>query len=189
MVGRRTAGTGWPRLGLSMVAGALLLAIASLSAGATPAPEGTEDATPALPLPDPTARARRIFAEEVVQLTNAARTKEGLGPLQPNEYLMQSAQAYAQVLAPGTCFAHDCPPVPSQRERIAQAGYGGWKRIGENIAAGDRTAEAVVAGWLESPGHRGNILKPEFTEIGVGVASGDGKYGIYWVQVFATPGR
>lgn len=45
-----------------------------------------------------------------------------------------------------------------------------------------------MAGWLDSPGHRANILKAEFTEIGVGVATGDGKYGIYWVQVFATPG-
>jgi uncharacterized protein YkwD len=176
---------------VSVVTGALLLAMAALSVGAAPAADGPDDAPPsppALPLPDPTARARRTFAEEVVQFTNAARAKEGLGPLQPNESLMQSAQAYAQVLAPGSCFAHDCPPVPSQRERIAQSGYGGWKRIGENIAAGDRTAEAVVAGWLESPGHRANILKAEFTEIGVGVATGEGRYGIYWVQVFATPG-
>jgi len=46
----------------------------------------------------------------------------------------------------------------------------------------------VVAGWLNSPGHRANILKPEYKEIGVGVANGDGKYQMYWVQVFATPG-
>ena len=101
--------------------------------------------------------------------------------------IVRAAQVYAEALAPGGCFAHDCPPVPSQRDRIAQAGYGGWQRIGENIAAGDRTAESVVAGWLDSPGHRANILKPEYREIGVGVATGEGKYRIYWVQVFATP--
>lgn len=186
MVGR-VSGRGWLRLGASTLAGALLLALAALSVGAAPASEGADETLPALPLPDPTARARSILAEDVVRLTNAARAKEGLAPLQPNESLMQAAQTYAQVLASGECFAHDCPPVPSQRDRIARAGYGGWKRIGENIAAGDRTAEDTVAGWLESPGHRANILKAEIREIGVGVATGDGQYRIYWVQVFATP--
>jgi uncharacterized protein YkwD len=169
-----------------VLAGAVLLVVAALSVGAAAAPDGAENSPPSLPLPDPTARARRSFAEDVVRLTNAARAQEGLRPLQPNDRLMEAAQTYAQALAPGECFAHDCPPVPSQRDRIAQAGYGGWKRIGENIAAGDRTAEAAVAGWLESPGHRANILKSEYTEIGVGVASGEGKDRIYWVQMFAT---
>jgi uncharacterized protein YkwD len=186
---RRTTHTHWLGLGSSVLAGLVLLSmLAVLSAGAAPASQSADAAQPDLPLPDPTARARRSLVEDVVALTNAARASEGLAPLQANEALMRSAQAYAQVMAPGDCFAHDCPPVPSQRDRIAQAGYGAWKRIGENIAAGDRTAEAVVAGWLDSPGHRANILKPEYTEIGVGVANGDGKYRIYWVQVFATPG-
>jgi uncharacterized protein YkwD len=173
-----------------MLTGALLLVLAALSVGAEAAPDTTDDAAPSMvPSPDPTARARRSFQEDVVRFTNDARAQEGLAPLQANDSLMQAAQTYAQALAPGGCFAHDCPPTPSQKDRIAQAGYGGWKRIGENIAAGDRSAEAVVAGWLESPGHRANILKPEYTEIGVGVASGDGTYGIYWVQMFATPSQ
>jgi uncharacterized protein YkwD len=187
-----------------VLAGALLLAVAALSAGAEAAPDGTDAAPtasptstaspapdlavqPTMPLPDPTAQARRSLAEDVVRLTNEARAKDGLGPLQPNDRLTQAAQTYAEAMAPGDCFAHDCPPTPSQKDRIAQAGYGGWKRIGENIAAGDRTAEFIVSGWLDSPGHRANILKPEYTEIGVGVANGDGKYRVYWVQMFATP--
>jgi uncharacterized protein YkwD len=172
----------------------LLLALVTLSAGAASVDQSSDqgpsdEGQATLPLPDPTARARATLAEDVVRLTNDARAKEGLAPLQPNDALMTSAQEYAVALAPGTCFAHNCPPVPAQRDRLAQAGYGGWQRIGENIAAGDKTAESVVTGWLESPGHRANILKPEYTEIGVGVATGDGTYGIYWVQVFATPAR
>jgi len=185
-------GGAWTRLGVTLLAAALVLMLATLSAGAAPAepatdPGAADPTQQTLPLPDPTSRARSTLTEDVVRLTNAARAQEGLAPLRPNDALMKSAQDYAVALAPGDCFAHDCPPVPAQRDRIAQAGYGGWKRIGENIAAGDRTAEAVMAGWLDSPGHRANILRPEYTEIGVGVATGTGKYGTYWVQVFATP--
>jgi uncharacterized protein YkwD len=198
VAGWRTTGRRWPRLGISVLAGALLLLVAALSVGAEAAPDGTDATPPASPAPDltaqvpasapdPAAQARRALAEDVVRLTNEARAKEGLGPLQPNDRLTQAAQTYAQAMAPGDCFSHDCPPTPSQKDRIAQAGYGGWKRIGENIAAGDRTAEFIVSGWMDSPGHRANILKPEYTEIGVGVANGDGKYRVYWVQMFATP--
>jgi uncharacterized protein YkwD len=193
MMRQRTAGGRWLRLGSGVLAGLwALLTVAVISVGAEPAGQSTDDAQPATPQPatpqpDPAARARRSLVDDVVTLTNAARAQEGLAPLQPNEALMRSAQDYAVVLAPGDCFAHDCPPFPSQKDRIAQAGYGPWQRIGENIAAGDRTAEGVVNGWLQSPGHRANILKPEYTEIGVGVATGDGKYHIYWVQVFGTP--
>jgi uncharacterized protein YkwD len=188
MMGRRAAGGRWLRLGSGVLAGLwLLLTVAVISVGAEPANQSTDDAQAATPPLDPAARARRSLVDDVVALTNAARAQEGLAPLQPNEALMRSAQDYAVVMAPGDCFAHDCPPFPSQKDRIAQAGYGPWRRIGENIAAGDRTAEGVVNGWLQSPGHRANILKPEFTEIGVGVATGDGAYHIYWVQVFGTP--
>src|SRR5919109_1185606 len=70
-------------------------------------------------------------------------------------------------------------------DRDAVAGYTGWSAIGENIAAGYPTPEAVVAGWMSSPGHRANILSPNFTEIGIGLAQG-GKYGSYWTQDFGT---
>ena len=144
----------------------------------TPSSTATATAT-AAPRRDP-------MVDAVVRLTNAERAKAGLQPLEVNDNLMQAAQGYAGVLAPGPCFEHDCPPVPSLKDRVAIAGYGEWERIGENIAAGDRTAEAVVAGWMTSKGHRENILKPEYREIGVGFLYGPGKYGTYWVQVFGT---
>ena len=101
---------------------------------------------------------------------------------------MKAAQDYSAILGQDTCFEHTCPPVPELRNRVNAAGYAGWNRIGENIAAGQETPESVMAGWMTSPGHRANILNPAFKEIGVGFTRSNGQFGIYWVQVFgATP--
>jgi uncharacterized protein YkwD len=121
-------------------------------------------------------------------LTNTERAKAGLGPLTLNSQLTQAAQRYSEVLASDACFAHTCGPVPDMIQRDAQAGYAGWSAVGENIAAGYPSPEDVVAGWMASPGHRANILNPDYRELGVGLASG-GKYGAYWAQEFgARPG-
>jgi uncharacterized protein YkwD len=136
--------------------------------------------------PDPEPLARRLVAKELVLLTNAERARNGLGPLRAEERLMAAAQAYAEALAPGACFDHTCPPIPALSDRVGHAGYTGWSWVGENIAAGDRTAAGVVATWMASGGHRANILKPEYNEIGVGVATGSGTFRDYWVQVFGT---
>jgi uncharacterized protein YkwD len=126
------------------------------------------------------------FVARVVELTNAERQEAGLAPLALNPQLGSAAQGYTQVLATTGCFEHTCGPVPDLAERDAQAGYIGWTTIGENIAAGYSTPEAVVAGWMASPGHRANILSSEFTEIGIGLVSGEGKFGTYWTQEFGT---
>src|SRR5262249_50716989 len=97
-----------------------------------------------------------------------------------------AAQSYSEVLAAGSCFSHTCGDVPDFAERDGQAGYTGWIAIGENIAAGYQTPDAVVAGWMSSPGHRANILSTQFTEIGIGVASGSGSYSTYWTQEFGA---
>ena len=161
-----------------------------LSPIGTPASTPTATPTPTLaPAPPP---AQTLTAEQgaqvnrVVQLTNAERAKKGLAPLQPNPNLIKMAQDYAAVLAPGPCFDHDCPPVPSPLDRASNAGYSNFVRLGENIAAGYDAPAAVVRSWMESPEHRSNILKPEYREIGVGVSTGSGEYGIYWVQDFGT---
>ena len=126
------------------------------------------------------------FTARVLELTNAERQKAGLAPLSPNAQLTNAAQTYSQVLATSGCFQHTCGPVPNFAERDGQAGYMDWTSIGENIAAGYPTPEAVVAGWMASPGHRANILSPNFTEIGVGLVSSGGKYGTYWAQEFGS---
>ena len=121
----------------------------------------------------------------VVELTNIERQKAGLAPLTPQANLTQAASGYAGVLASGSCFAHTCGPVPDFSERATQAGYTNWTALAENIAAGQRTPEAVVQAWMESPGHRANILNPRYTEIGVGLATG-GRMAMYWAQSFGA---
>src|SRR5713101_5356030 len=103
--------------------------------------------------------------------------------------LSDAAQEYSQVLATTGCFEHTCGPVPNFADRAGQSGYTGWSALGENIAAGFPSAEAVVTSWMNSPGHRANILSPNFTEIGIGMVNGGGKFGTYWTQEFgARPG-
>jgi uncharacterized protein YkwD len=82
-------------------------------------------------------------------------------------------------------FAHENPDGKQVWDRAVAAGYA-YRKVAENIAAGQRTAEEVVRGWMESPGHRANILDRDLTQIGVGRAEG-GSYDVYWTQVFGTP--
>ena len=121
----------------------------------------------------------------VLDLTNAERQKAGLGPLALNPQLSQAALQYSQVLSKDNCFGHTCGPVPDMIQRALQAGYGNWTVVGENVAAGYGSPEAVVAGWMNSPGHRVNILSPNYREIGIGLVNG-GKYGTYWTQEFGS---
>jgi uncharacterized protein YkwD len=126
------------------------------------------------------------FAARVLELTNRERQNIGLGPLVLSPELCDAAQAYSHVLATTGCFDHTCGPVPNFAERAGQSGYTGWTALAENIAAGYPTAEAVVSGWMNSPGHRANILSPKYTEIGVGMVDGGGKFGTYWAEEFGA---
>src|SRR4051794_4838920 len=126
------------------------------------------------------------FTLRVLQLTNAERQKRGLAPLVINDSLSSAAQSYTEVLASGDCFAHTCGPEPDFSVRVQVSGYVGWSALAENIAAGYPSPEALVAGWMDSPGHRQNILTPEFTELGVGMASGAGRFGTYWTEEFGA---
>jgi uncharacterized protein YkwD len=121
-----------------------------------------------------------------VDLVNAERQKAGLAPLVVEPHLSQAAQRYVELMASSGCFAHTCGPLPELPQRVEAAGYTSWLRLGENIAGGQKTPEEVVAGWMGSPGHRENILNPDYTQIGVGQARG-GPYGVYWGQVFGRP--
>jgi uncharacterized protein YkwD len=82
-------------------------------------------------------------------------------------------------------FAHQCPSGTQAWDRAVAAGYE-YRKVAENIAAGQTSAAQVVEGWMNSPGHRANILDGELTQIGVGHATG-GEYGTYWTQVFGIP--
>ena len=126
------------------------------------------------------------FAARVLELTNIERQNAGLAPLAMNSQLTDAAQNYSEVLASTGCFEHTCGPVPNFVDRDVQAGYTGWTALGENIAAGFTTPEAVVAGWMASPGHRANILSPKFTEIGIAMVAANDQFGTYWAQEFGT---
>jgi len=75
--------------------------------------------------------------------------------------------------------------APTPATRLDYAGYDNWMTYGENIAFGYSTAAAVMQAWMNSPGHRANILNPNFKEIGVGVVANAQGY-LYWTQEFAA---
>jgi uncharacterized protein YkwD len=128
----------------------------------------------------------KTLANRVLDLTNPERTKAGLVPLSISSELNDAAQKYSRVLAADGCFAHTCGPVPDFAERAGQAGYTEYTALAENIAAGYATPDAVVAGWMASPGHRANILSPNYTEMGIGMVNSGGKFGSYWTQEFGA---
>ncbi|MEM6520615.1 MAG: CAP domain-containing protein [Cyanobacteria bacterium P01_D01_bin.71] len=128
------------------------------------------------------------FVFELINLTNAFREANGLPRLALDLDLAEAAQSHSQNMASSDFFAHDDPAGLSPRDRANNAGYEAGP-VGENIAAGQLTPQAVLEAWLNSPGHRANILNPTWNEIGVGhyySANDSGNYAFrtYWTQVF-----
>jgi uncharacterized protein YkwD len=105
-----------------------------------------------------------------------------------NRALGDAALAHSRDMARQRYFSHQGKDGREVGARAEQAGYR-WRRVGENIAAGQETAEQVVQGWLESPGHCANIMSPDFTEMGAGYAINSARdtARAYWTQVFAMP--
>ena len=120
------------------------------------------------------------LANEVVTLTNAERQKAGCPPVTNDRTLRSVATAHSEDMAERNYFSHTSPDGEGPEDRAAAAGYDGYS--GENIALGYNSAEAVVKGWMQSSGHRENILNCSSTEVGVGVA--DSSQGLYWTQMF-----
>jgi uncharacterized protein YkwD len=118
------------------------------------------------------------FEAEVVRLSNAERSDAGCGALRPDTRLAQAAGAHSADMALRDYFSHTSPEGLTFVDRTRAAGYP--SPGGENIAWGQRTPAAVVQDWMNSPGHRRNILNCDFTTIGVGFDS----RGNYWTQVF-----
>ncbi|MFC3572280.1 CAP domain-containing protein [Streptomyces yaanensis] len=121
-------------------------------------------------------------ADEVIALTNAERAAAGLPPLAGDPLLAAAAQAHSADMVARAFYAHTSPDGREPWDRAAAAGSR-HRTVGENIACGQRSPAEVVRGWMDSPGHRANILKPAFTHMGVGFAGG-GRAGTYWTQLF-----
>lgn len=132
----------------------------------------------------------QAYIDRVVQLTNIERQKVGLPPLKFNSQLARAAQEHTNNMAKGDFFSHSNPNGSSMGSRISATGYP-FAYAAENIHAGGATPEEAVNGWMNSPGHRRNILSKKAKEIGVGYyfLANDGgkvKYKHYWTQVFAA---
>ncbi len=129
------------------------------------------------------------FETQLLRLTNQERQKSGLAPLKLSAQLSRSAQSHALDMAKNNYFSHTGRNGSKIGDRAKASGYK-YSRVGENIAAGRSTAEGTMKQWMNSSGHRANILNPKFTEIGFGYANGsNSSYQHYWVQVFGTPQR
>ncbi|MEU0387865.1 CAP domain-containing protein [Streptomyces chartreusis] len=121
-------------------------------------------------------------AAAVTDLTNRERARAGLPPLAADPLLTAAAQAHSADMVARDFYSHTAPGGSQPWDRAAAAGSTRCS-IGENIACGQRSPAEVVEGWMNSPGHRANILKPGFTHLGVGFAGG-GHAGTYWTQLF-----
>ncbi|KOS61603.1 hypothetical protein FJQ98_12730 [Lysinibacillus agricola] len=134
---------------------------------------------PSQSTPSTTTSDVNAFEQEVVKLTNAERTKAGLAPFKTDDQLMAAAREKSQDMQSKNYFSHTSPTFGSPFDRMKALGIS-YKSAGENIAQGQRTPQEVVQGWMNSPGHRANILNEKFTHIGVGYV----KSGNYWTQQF-----
>lgn len=119
--------------------------------------------------------------KEVARLVNEERAKEGLAPLTLDSKLSDVARAHSKDMAKNTFFDHTNLRGESPFDRMHNAGIT-YRTAGENIAAGQVSAEEVMISWMNSPGHRANILNPDYKYIGVGYYKGNGRP--YWTQCF-----
>lgn len=153
-----------------------------------PAPPPAAPAPPPPPAPAPPAPSSgaRDVESRLLALANEARTASGLGPLRAHDGLTSVARAWSeQLAAAGSALAHN----PDYSAQVP----GGWRAVGENVAWIDdggtlspvEVAHRIHQGWMDSPGHRENILRPGYTHLGVGVGHHP-EHGWYLTQNFAT---
>ena len=127
--------------------------------------------------------------QRLVDLTNNTRQAAGLTPVTISAKLMAVAASYSQTQAAEGGISHIGPDGSTLTDRISRSGYA-WSFCAENLAAGYAGPDEVFAAWLDSSGHRANILNPNFREIGVGLTHRDAdprQFFNYWVMVLASP--
>lgn len=122
---------------------------------------------------------------KVLTLVNAERAKAGLSPLKANWQLSRTARYKSQDMIDKGYFSHTSPTYGSPFTMIQSFGLN-FSAAGENIAMGQPTPEQVMTAWMNSPGHRSNILSPAYTDLGVGLAKNSNGT-CYWTQMFIKP--
>ncbi|GGS21374.1 hypothetical protein GCM10010252_70710 [Streptomyces aureoverticillatus] len=150
-----------------------------------PKPSTAPKATRPSAAPKPPQAPSGPMAQQVLSLVNTERQKAGCGPLSSNSKLATAAQRHSADMQARDYFSHTSPDGTDPGKRITAAGYQ-WSTYGENIARGQQTASSVMNSWMNSEGHRANILNCSFKEMGVGIQQGDG--GPWWTQVFGARG-
>ena len=144
-------------------------------------PEETPDNTPEQTPEEDNDSSQGDYASQVVALVNAERAKYGLSALKVDSRVQQAAQVRAKETVQS--FSHTRPNGSSFSTALTEAGVS-YIRSGENIAYGQSTPQQVVQAWMNSSGHRANILNESFTTIGVGYTVSGGT--IYWAQLFTA---
>jgi uncharacterized protein YkwD len=163
---------------------------------AVPQPSGADQPTPGATTPAPTkkpttgpavpggALAQPAQESAVLSIVNKNRGDNHCKALTFSAKLSDAARKHSADMAARHYFSHDTPEGVSMAARITDEGYK-WSMVGENIAEGQKDAKAVMAAWMNSPGHRANILNCQYTQIGIGLAY-QGKTPV-WTQDFGTP--
>jgi uncharacterized protein YkwD len=137
----------------------------------------------------------QAMAAQVLVAVNAERAKAGCAPVSLDQDLIAAAQEHSKDMATNNFFSHTGSAGTTVSQRASAAGYSSTF-VGENIAAGYDTPEEVMRGWMESPGHRENILNCAYRHIGIGyvyqtddvpLAGANWPYYRYWTQVFGAP--
>lgn len=136
------------------------------------------------PSPKPTVENISAIEKEVVRLVNIERKKNGLTEFRMDSKLSNVARIKSKDMADKNYFSHTSPTYGSPFEMMKEFGIN-YRAAAENIAMGQATAEAVVKAWMNSDGHRKNILNPSLNTIGVGAYKSSNK-AIYWTQMFTN---
>jgi uncharacterized protein YkwD len=123
--------------------------------------------------------------QEVVRSVNGHRANMGLRPVTVDARLNAAAQAHSDHMARARTMTHVGAGGTNAGQRISDAGYR-WQTWAENVAAGHRTPTQVMAAWMNSPGHRANILNGRFTQIGIAATKAPNGP-TYWTMVLAAP--
>ncbi len=130
------------------------------------------------------------YEQQVFDLVNQQRAANGLQPLTLDSRLVNAARSHNNAMIQKNEFSHQVTgelplcTTGASNDRYDAVGYG-WTMCAENIAAGQRTPQDVMNAWMNSSGHRANILNPNLKNIGIGYTTG-GSYGTYWTQDFGT---
>ena len=138
--------------------------------------------------PDPESVSLDEEEQRFLELLNQHRANNGAGPVVACTSLNRAAQRHSEDMRDQNYFDHTGLDGSSPSSRACDACFGGCQStgFGENIAAGNTDAESTFGQWVDSPGHNSNMLRDGYVVVGLGRATGGGRYGSYWTNVFST---